>query len=181
MIDGVPNTTWDGRLAYSAPQDAVQEVRVKAFDTDAAYGHSGAGTANVVLKSGGNIMHGTLYEKNQPSNMVANTFFNNKAGQPTTITHFNQFGGTASGPIYLPKVYDGRNKTFWFFAYEGLKDSTPNTNFLTVPTAPERTGDFSALLTVRPPIPRSSQVPPPPSVPAISPSCSLSPRPSPPR
>jgi len=152
MIDGVPNTTWDGRLAYSAPQDAVQEVRVKAFDTDAAYGHSGAGTANVVLKSGTNVLHGTLYEKNQPSNMTANTFFNNKAGQPNTITHFNQWGGTASGPIYLPKVYDGRNKIFWFFAYEGLQDSTPNTTFLTVPTAAERTGDFSQLLSVPAPL-----------------------------
>jgi hypothetical protein len=152
MVDGVPNTTWDGRLAYSAPQDAVQEVRVKAFDTDAAYGHSGGGTANMVLKSGTNVMHGTLYEKNQPSNMVANTFFNNKAGQPATITHFNQFGGTASGPIYMPKLYDGRNKVFWFFAFEGLQDSTPNTNFLTVPTEAERTGDFSQLLNLKAPL-----------------------------
>src|SRR5215471_67561 len=152
MVDGVPNTTWDGRLAYSPPQDAVLEVRVKAFDTDAAYGHSGGGTANTVLRSGTNVPHGSLYEKNQPSNMVANTFFNNKAGIPTTITHFNQFGGTASGPIYLPKVYDGRNQLFWFFAFEGLQDSTPNSNFLTVPTAAERTGDFSQLLNLTSPL-----------------------------
>ena len=152
MVDGVPNTTWDGRLAYSPPQDAVAEVRVKAFDTDAGYGHTGGGTANTVMKSGTNLPHGSLYEKNQPSNMVANTFFNNKAGLPTTITHFNQFGGTASGPIYLPKLYDGRNKLFWFFAFEGLQDSTPNSNFLTVPTAAERTGDFSQLLTLSAPL-----------------------------
>jgi hypothetical protein len=152
MVDGVPNTTWDGRLAYSPPQDAVSEVRVKAFDTDAAYGHTGGGTANTILKSGTNVLHGSLYEKNQPSNMVANTFFNNKAGQPPTITHFNQFGGTASGPIYLPKLYDGRNRVFWFFAFEGLQDSTPNTNFLTVPTLPERGGDFSQLLALKAPL-----------------------------
>ena len=54
LIDGAPNGTWDGRLAYSPPKDAVQEVRVKVFETDAAYGHSGAGTANQILKSGSN-------------------------------------------------------------------------------------------------------------------------------
>ena len=58
LMDGVPNGTWDGRQAYSPPQDAVQEVRVKAFDSDASYGHTGGGTANQVLKSGTNHLRG---------------------------------------------------------------------------------------------------------------------------
>ena len=60
LVDGSPNATWDGRLAYSLPKDAVQEVRVKAFDTDAAYGHTGGGTLNQVIKTGTNALHGSL-------------------------------------------------------------------------------------------------------------------------
>lgn len=67
LIDGAPDTTWDGRLAYSPPQDAVREVRVKAFEPDSGYGHTGGGTANQILKSGTNELNGTLYWKNQPS------------------------------------------------------------------------------------------------------------------
>jgi hypothetical protein len=151
LVDGSPNATWDGRLAYSTPQDAVQEVRVKAFDTDAAYGHTGAGTANQVLKSGTNSLHGSLYEKNQPSNLVANNFFNNKTALPTQITHFNQYGLTAGGPVFAPRLFDGRNKLFWFFAFEGVQSSSPNTTFVTVPTDAERQGDFSKLLTLSSP------------------------------
>src|SRR5436190_2352132 len=145
LVDGVPNTTWDGRMAYSPQQDAVQEVKVKAFDTDAAYGHTGAGTANVVLRSGTNNLHGSLYEKNQPNNLVSNNFFNNKTGLPVQVTHFNQYGLTAGGPVFLPKVFNGRNKVFWFFGFEGVRDSSPNTTFLTVPTDAQRQGDFSKL------------------------------------
>ncbi len=151
LIDGAPNATWDGRLAYSPPKDAVSEVRVKAFESDSAYGHSGAGTVNQILKSGTNRVRGTLYETNQPSNMVANNFFNNKAGLSTQITHFNQYGATAGGPLYLPKVFDGRNKLFWFFAFEGIKSSSPTTYFTTVPTDAMRQGDFSKLLTLSSP------------------------------
>src|SRR5437868_2072058 len=71
LLDGSPDATWDLRLAYSPPQDAVQEVRVKAFDNDAAYGHTGSGTANMILKSGGNQFHGTLWEFVQPNNLAA--------------------------------------------------------------------------------------------------------------
>ena len=99
-----------------------------------------------MLKSGGNAVHGSLYEKNQPNNLVANNFFNNKAGLPVQVTHFNQYGVTGGGPVFVPKVMDGRNKLFWFFAFEGVKSSSPNTTFVSVPTDAERGGDFSKLL-----------------------------------
>lgn len=146
LLDGSPDATWDLRLAYSPPQDAVQEVQVKAFDNDAAYGHTGSGTANQILKSGTNQLHGTLWEFVQPNNLAANTYFNNKVGAPAPVTHLNQYGLTAGGPVVLPKVFNGRDKLFWFFAWESMKDSQPNSTFLTVPTAAERIGDFSALL-----------------------------------
>jgi len=146
LLDGSPNATWDGRTAYSPPQDAVQEVRVKAFDTDAAFGHTGGGTINQVMKSGTNDIHGSAYEFTQPSNLTANNFFNNKNGLGNPLTHFNQWGLTAGGPVLIPKVYNGRNKLFWYFAYEGLMDSQPNTNFVTVPTDLEKQGNFSQIL-----------------------------------
>ena len=158
LLDGAPDSgpSTNGTLAYSPPQDAVQEVRVNVFDTDAAYGHTNGGTINQILKNGGNTIHGAAYEFNQQSTLDANAFFTNKAGQPVPPYHQNQYGASLGGPIYIPKVYDGRNKLFWFFAYEGLRDSDPANspletgnplNFATVPTtAAERNGDFSALL-----------------------------------
>ncbi len=146
LINGSPDATWDGRLAYSPPKDAVQEVRVNAFDSDAAFGHTSGGTLNQVLKGGTNALHGSAWEFNQPNNLTANNFFNNKAGLGNPVTHYNQYGVTAGGPVFIPKVFNGHDRLFWFFAWEGLKDSQPNTTFLTVPTAKERQGDFSDLL-----------------------------------
>jgi hypothetical protein len=145
LVDGVPDATWDGRVAYNPPRDAVQEVRVKAFDADASFGHTGGGTVNQTLKSGTNGLHGSAWEYNQPSDMVANDFFRNRAGQDLQITHFNQFGVTAGGPVMAPK-FNGKNKLFWFFAYEGLRDGQPSPAILTVPTDAERQGNFSSLL-----------------------------------
>ncbi|PYY21508.1 MAG: TonB-dependent receptor [Acidobacteria bacterium] len=146
LMDGAPNATWDNRVAYAPPQDAVQEVKVKAFDGDASYGHTGSGTINQVMKTGTNNMHGSVYWFSQPSALAANSFFNNRAGIAAAETKLNQYGFTAGGPVDVPKVYSGKNKLFWFAAFERLTDSQPNTKLLTVPTAAERNGDFSALL-----------------------------------
>jgi hypothetical protein len=148
LIDGAPNATWDNRLAYSPPQDAVQEVRVKAFDADAAYGHTASGTINKIMKTGTNQLKGSLYEFFQPSKLGANSFFNNKSGLGNPATKFNQYGLTVGGPVFVPKVFNGHNKLFWFFSWEKLKDGQPNTDFTTVPTDAERGGDFSALLNI---------------------------------
>jgi len=152
LVDGSPNATWDGRLAYSVPQDVVQEVRVKAFDTDAGYGRTGGGTLNQVLKSGTNSLHGSLYEKNQPNNLVANDFFRNKNGLPVQMTHYSQYGGTAGGPVMVPKVFDGRNKILWFFGFEGVQSRSPSTALMTIPTDAQKQGDFSQLLKLSNPI-----------------------------
>jgi hypothetical protein len=146
LLDGSPNATWDGRSAFSPPMDSVQEVRVKAFDTDSAFGHTGGGTINVVMKTGTNSLHGSLYEFNQPSNLTANNFFNNKNGLGNPVTHFNQYGLTAGGPVLLPKLLNGRNKLFWFFSWETDKNSQPNNAFMSVPTDAEKKGDFSQIL-----------------------------------
>ena len=146
LVNGAPNATWDMRSAYSAPQDAVQEVTVKLLDTDAGFGHTRGGTINQVLRSGTNALHGSLYEFNQPSLLTANSFFNNRNGLGNPVTHFKQYGATVGGPIFIPKVFNGKNKLFFFFAWEDDKNSQPNTNFISVPTAAEKRGDFSQIL-----------------------------------
>lgn len=148
LVDGSPDTTWDLRVSYNPPVDAVQEVRVHAFEADAAYGHTGGGTANVVMRGGTNDLHGSLYEFNQVSTLQATNFFTNKAGQLKPPGRYNQWGGTVGGPLWLPKIFNGKNKVFWFFGMEDINDSFPEPQTVMVPTAAERNGDLSALLKV---------------------------------
>lgn len=147
LLDGVPNMSNAGRQsAFSPSMDAVSEVKVSLFDADAAYGNTNGGTVNIVTKSGTNQFHGSAYEYNQTSALAANPFFLNAAGQQQPVTRQNQFGGTIGGPVRIPKLFDGRNKLFFFFSEEQFKDSSPGVTTTSVPTAGERQGDFSSLL-----------------------------------
>jgi hypothetical protein len=157
LLNGAPNAGFSNQMAYSPPQDAVTEVRVNVFEMDAAYGHTMGGTVNLVTKSGTNSIHGAAYIFNQTSVLDANSFFNNARNVPRPPYHQNQYGANAGGPVVLPKLFNGRNRVFWFFGWEGMRDSDPANspletgspeNFATVPTAAERQGDFSALLKV---------------------------------
>ena len=155
LIDGAADNTGDLRVAYNPPMDAVTEVKAESFQADAAYGHSGGGTVNIITKSGSNLFHGTLYEFNQNSAFNATPFFTNKASAKKPVSRFNQYGGSFNGPVRIPKVIDGRNKVFFMFAYEGVSDALPAPSTNTMPTASERTGDFSALLAIDPKIDKS--------------------------
>ncbi len=148
LLDGSPDETMLGSLAFSPTEDSVQEVSVQPFATDASFGHTIGGVINQVTKSGTNQLHGTAYEFGQISGIDANTYFNNRNDKPTPVFHFNQYGLTVGGPVWIPKVLNGKNKLFFFFAWEGLKDSTPATATTTVPTPAEDAGDFSALLSL---------------------------------
>ncbi|MBI3697818.1 MAG: TonB-dependent receptor [Acidobacteria bacterium] len=128
--------------------DSVTEVKVQTFEADAAYGHTGGGTVNVVMRGGTNSLHGKAYDFNQVSKLAATPFFTNKAGLPKPVTRYNQWGVNAGGPVIIPKLLNGRDKVFFYFGYEGIKDSFPEPLTSTVPTAAERNGDFSQLLTV---------------------------------
>jgi len=158
LLDGSPDETLLGALAFSPSQDSVQEVSVQPFATDASLGHTIGGVINQVTKSGTNRLHGTAYEFGQISGIDANLYFNsapwNKGtAKPDPTFHFNQYGLTVGGPIIAPKLYNGKDKLFFFFAWEGLKDSTPASTILTVPTTSgglngkgEAGGDFYQLL-----------------------------------
>lgn len=146
LLDGSPDTDSQLKVAYSPPQDVVQQIQVFAFQVDAAYGHSGGGIVNQVTKGGGNELHGSLYEYNQTAAFTANNYFSKRNGTPRPNTHYNQYGLSIGGPVVIPRVFDGRNKVFFEFGYEGIRDSQPSSGYLHVPTAAERTGDFSDLL-----------------------------------
>ncbi|MBY0506798.1 MAG: carboxypeptidase regulatory-like domain-containing protein [Bryobacteraceae bacterium] len=145
LLDGAPDMTRNRRVAYNPPVDAVSEVKVEAFQPDAAYGNTSGGTVNVVMKGGTNEFHGSLYEFNQVSALKSTPFFTNAANQIKPVTRFNQYGGSIGGPIWIPKLINGKNKLFFFFTYEGIKQSEPEPTFATIATAAQRNGDFSAL------------------------------------
>ena len=102
-----------------------------------------AATVSYALRSGGNAFHGTLFEYLRNSDLDANGFNADKAGQPIAAFRRNQFGATLGGPIRIPKLYNGHDKTFFFVSYEGLRDSSAGSFTGTVPTALERSGNFS--------------------------------------
>lgn len=147
LMDGVPaNAALFNSPAYVPVVDAVQEFKVQTSNFSAEFGRTGGGVVNIVTKSGDNQLRGSLYEFFRSDKMDANDWFNNRAGQPKPHNVFNQFGGTIGGPIYLPRLYDGRNKSFWFFNYEGVRDRRGLTRLFTVPTPLELQGDFSQTL-----------------------------------
>src|SRR5882762_3070253 len=158
-LDGIPNTDDNGasgnRVAFIPPADAVQEFKVETASFDAQQAHGAGATVNVALKTGTNALHGTVYEFIRNDVLSANDYFLNRAGTPRPALRYNRFGGTVGGPIMLPRfgeggrsLYDGRNKSFFFFAYEGLRDVFPEPRQDTVPTLAERNGDLSALLKI---------------------------------
>ena len=147
LLDGVPSAppTDDYKALTIFPSvDAVQEFKVQTSNYSAEFGLSGGGIINVIYRSGGNEFHGTLYEFLRNSVMDANNFFSNRQDIPLASFKRSQFGVTAGGPILIPKLYNGRNKTFFFADYEGLRQRSASIASGTVPTLAERAGNFSA-------------------------------------
>ena len=146
MMDGAPNMQGT-QVAYSPPPGVVDEFKVQAATFDASYGFMSGAGINMSLKSGANNLHGQVYYFMQNPALNANSFLSNRAGTAKRNFRLHRWGGSASGPVYLPKLYNGRNKTFWMYGYEGIWSFDP-TPFTTeaVPIAAQRTGDFSGLL-----------------------------------
>ncbi|HEV2578102.1 MAG TPA: TonB-dependent receptor [Acidobacteriaceae bacterium] len=147
LLNGVPNMQDSSRTAGYSPQlDSVDAVHVDLFTANAAMGDSSGGTVNITTKSGTNQYHGTVSEYYAGSRPLQAKPYFQPVGVEASSTHFNQFGATIGGPVWFPKIYNGRNKLFFFYAFEGYRGNAPATTITTVPTAAERTGDFSALL-----------------------------------
>src|SRR5204863_1420037 len=114
-----------------------QEFKVETNSFSAEYGRAAGGVFNVVTRSGSNNYHLTLYEFLRNDKLNANDFFANLAGQRPPPFKFNQFGGTLGGPVAIPKLYDGRNKTFFFISGESVRFVQGITFVGTMPRAPE--------------------------------------------
>jgi hypothetical protein len=150
LLDGVPNIGTQGttgrRPAFLPPPDGVAEVKTEAFNMDAAAGGVGGGTIEMVTKGGTNNLHGALSDYYNNSKLQATDFFvNSNPGATKSVTSSQQWALAVGGPLFVPKVFNGKNKVFWFFAYEGVTSNGPTVATGTVPTAAERAGDFSHL------------------------------------
>ncbi len=148
-LDGSPNYAFDFAVGFSPPADAVQEFKIQTNVFDAQQGYSAGGTVNVAVKSGTNSPHGSVYYFNRDRSRTANNFFSNRSGQGRPVRTYHRFGGVLNGPVYIPKLYNGHDKTFFLFSYERLHDNTAEPQLFTVPTAAMRNGDFSALINDR--------------------------------
>src|SRR5215472_1734716 len=153
LLDGVPNIGTQGttgrRPAFLPPPDGVAEVKTEAFNMDAAAGGVGGGTIEMVTKGGTNGLHGALSDYYNNSRLQATDFFvNSNPGATKSVTSSQQWALAVGGPVLIPKVFNGKNKLFWFFAYEGETSNGPTEATGTVPTAAERSGDFSHLLSL---------------------------------
>jgi hypothetical protein len=148
-IEGQDATYGLGQILNNITQpsvDAIQEYAVQTSNYAAEFGQAGGGVFNVTMRSGTNQFHGSAFE------YFANEALNAYGSFTHTRGRFrrNDYGFTFGGPVWLPKVYDGRNKTFFFFSWEDLPQSTLNTTtFNTVPTPAYRVGDFSGILGTR--------------------------------
>lgn len=149
LLDGIDNNNYQGTFqagsAYNlAPSpDAVQEFKVQTNNYSAEFGRAGGGVVNVVTRSGTNEFHGSVYEFHRDARLDARNFF---APSKPRFTQ-NQFGASLGGPLTIPHVYDGHNRSFFFIDYEGFRSRKGRTVTAFLPSLAWRAGDFRDLLT----------------------------------
>ncbi len=143
-IDGVDNNMMYMSSGVGAPpMDAIQEFRV-ATNNSAEYGRSSGANVNIAIKSGTRDLHGSVYEYFRNDKLDANEWFANREGRGKVPFRQNQYGVAVGGPVVIPKIYNGREKTFWFASWEGFRRRRGNTTINTTPIAPWRDGDFTS-------------------------------------
>ena len=106
--------------------DSVEEFRIETATFKAEDSRASGGNISVTTKSGTNELHGSVFDYYQSQRFNANTWLNNKLGRAKSIFHRNDYGANVGGPVYIPKVYNGKNKTWFFFSYEGYRFPRPS-------------------------------------------------------
>ncbi len=146
LLDGVPDTIGDfNGIAVVPPMGSVSEFKLVSGVASPQYGRTSGGVVNIATLSGANKYHGDLYLYLQNSVFNANGWQNNHNRVKRASADRGHFGGSLSGPITIPHLYDGHDRTFFFVNYEGRRERNPfSPPPYTVPTAAERMGDFSA-------------------------------------
>ena len=153
LLDGIDNNTMAtaggigvAGINYIPSVDAVAEFKVKTNNYSAEFGRSAGTIVSATTKSGGNQLHSAMWEFLRNEKLDANNFFSNASRSPRQPFKQNQFGFTLGGPVVIPKLYDGHNKTFFFVDYEGLRRRTSaSSSFRDIPPVPFRSGDFSSF------------------------------------
>ena len=153
LIDGMDNTNimaQESRQENAPGQDSIAEMTIQTSNYSAEYGQTGGAVVNMVMKSGTNQFHGSMYDYLQNADLDAGMpFTNNGNGQlsrPQTTR--NDYGFTVGGPVWLPKIYNGRNRTFFFFGWEQyIQDNNYLPSPITIPTAAYQAGNFSQAIT----------------------------------
>jgi Carboxypeptidase regulatory-like domain len=149
ILDGASTARADSGSAFdqTAPSvEALTEFKVTTSTVPAEFGRTSGGVESFATRSGTNLYHGTAYDLFRNEDLNANSWFNNLQGKLRNLDRKNDYGGTLGGPVWIPKLYNGRDKTFFFFSWEQFRQTQGSTNTSTVPTSAERTGDFSSLL-----------------------------------
>ena len=145
LLDGgLNNRVTSNQVVFNPNPEAVEEFRLLENNYTAEYGRNGGGTISEVIKSGTNSLHGSLYDYVRNDAFNASDFFNNAQGNPRPVLKRNQFGGTIGGPITLPKLVNGKDRFFFFFGYQGQRQTaTESQGFVTTYTPAQLNGDFS--------------------------------------
>jgi hypothetical protein len=147
LIDGIPSTTGFANQITTIPTvDSTQEFRVQSSNLSAEFGRFGGGVINVSTRAGTNDFHGSLFEFLRNSFLDANEFFNKRSGRDRPPFRMNQYGFAGGGPILLPRIYSGKNRTFFFVDYQGTRWRRGDIFIATLPTELERRGDFTQSL-----------------------------------
>jgi hypothetical protein len=143
IVDGVPITDTNNRPIAIPTIESIQDVKVQALTYDAQVGRTGGGVFNTLLRSGSNTWHGSAFGETRQTAWLANDFFANRSGIPRPDSPYYNWGASLGGPVTIPRVYDGHDRTFFWIGAEGYIQTSPYTETFVVPTDAERRGDFS--------------------------------------
>ena len=146
----------DASLQVTPNLDALQEFKMQVSGYSAESGRQGGGVMTMVLKTGGNRLHGAAFEYFRNNALNARNFFD--GASPSTLRR-NQYGATLSGPVFIPKLYRGRDRTFFLFSWESYRQNSPSPILSVVPTVAQRQGDFSALPAIKNPFSTPANAP----------------------
>src|SRR5688572_9211143 len=145
LLDGISDVRANRTVISIPTTESVQEFKVVTNSYDAQYGRTGGGVISIVTKGGGNSFHGTAFEYFQADNLNANQSELNRAGIARPPNTINQFGAQVSGPVVIPKVFNGKNRLFWMLSWESLRQRSADPDVKTFPLMEWRTGDFRSL------------------------------------
>jgi hypothetical protein len=146
LVDGISDTNGNRSVALMPALSGTQEVAVQSNIYDAQYGRFGGGVTSISVKSGTNRPHGEVYEFLKNIKLDSTEWALNALNTPRTRFQNNTFGFETDGPVYLPKLFDGRNRVFYMFSYEGGREHLQSSAIRTLPTGQMLQGDFSGLL-----------------------------------